>query len=65
MEHHPQMFARLKKAVIKEKDMDTGFKLQCAELGKKARLEVKVTKSKAGNPALRFILHYSITADDL
>lgn len=65
VEHHPQLFARLKKAVIKEKDQDTGFKLQLEEQGKRARLAVEIVKTKEGKQALKFTLKYSLTADDL
>lgn len=65
VEHHPRFFARLKKAVIKEKDLDDGFKLLCEEQGKRARISVQVIKTKDNKSALKFTLNYSLTVDDL
>ncbi len=39
----PKLHARIIKAVIKEKDKDTGWKLLTSEIGKKYKLQIEAT----------------------
>lgn len=56
----PRLHARIKKAVIKEKDNDLGFKLLASEDGKKYKLEV-VSKGRV----LSFVLEDSVLINSL
>lgn len=57
---HKVFHARLKKAVLKEKNEDLGFKLELSEKGQRARLKVVQTTN-----ILEFILIKSIGVEDL
>jgi hypothetical protein len=56
----PELHARIKKAVIKEKYNDTTYKVECDLKGITAEIEVRIEKSK-----ITFILKRSIGLGDL
>ena len=58
--HHP----RIIKAVVKEKDMDVGYKLECSEMKPPQRSRLRVTTS-GSIIRFRLLLQTEITVDTI
>lgn len=61
---HRQWHARVKKAVIKEKDMDLGYKLECSE-HYPAIIAVLFSKSEGSILRFRLAIKPAITVDSV